>query len=160
MIKLNDSEIKKLIIEQKKLPENYKSLMRLKPKKGHKERELDIIGIEGHEFRIILRQSEINILDFSVILSYCPQESNDTFILRRYNGKSHEHTNSIEKQTFYSFHMHEATERYQDIGAKAASYATPSNKYSGIDEAIICMLDECGFIIPPETSPSQGKLLL
>jgi hypothetical protein len=158
MIKLNDNEIDQLISEKKTLTGNYKSLLRLKPKRGHKERELDIIGIEGHEFRVILRQSEFNILDFSVILTYRPPGSNELFTLRRYNGRSHEHTNSIEKQTFYSFHIHRATERYQELGSKEATYAEPcNNKYNSIDGAITCMFEECGFEIPPETSSSQGK---
>ena len=157
--RLTDAEIDRLIVETKPLPDNYQSLMRLRAKKGHRERDLDVTGSGGHEFRIIQRQSEFNVLDFSVILAYRPRETNELFLLRRYNGLSHEHSNSIEDKTFYSFHIHKATERYQDLGAKEASYAEPSTGYNSIEQAIECMFTECGFIIPPETPKAQGKLL-
>jgi hypothetical protein len=158
-IRLSDQEIAKLVKEPKILPKNYKSLMQLKIKKGHRERDLDIKGANGNDFRIIQRQSESNILDFSVILAYRPRLTNELFLLRRYNGRSHEHTNSIEEYTFYSFHIHQATERYQDLWAKEASYAEPTTQYSSLDEAINCMFSDCGFIIPPDAPANQAKLL-
>lgn len=159
MIRLSDAEIAKLIGEPKPLPGNYRSLMRLRAKRGHRERDLDVTGSNGHEFRIIQRQSEFNMLDFSVILAYRPREINELFLLRRYNGRSHEHTNSIEVETFYSFHIHQATERYQDLGAKEASYAKPATEYSSIEEAVERMFAECGFVVPPEIPSAQGKLI-
>jgi len=159
MIRLSDEEIDRLIGEPKSLPGNYRSLMRLKAKKGHRERDLDVTGSNGHEFQIIQRQSESNVLDFSIILAYRPRETNELFLLRRYNGRSHEHTNSIEAQTFYDFHIHQATERYQDLGAKEASYAKPSTEYASIEEAVERMFEECGFIVPPEIPSPQRRLL-
>jgi len=159
MFRVADVEIAILLIEPKPLPQNYRSLMRLRAKKGHRERDLDIRGSNGNEFRIILRQSEFNMLDFSAILAYRPQESNQLFILRRYNGRSHEHTNSIEQETFYNFHIHQATERYQELGAKEATYAQPSNNYNSLQEAIDCMFEECKFITPPEISTAQQRML-
>ena len=66
----------------------------------------------------MLRQNKINRLDFSVILAVRVPQSNLLFRLRRYNGKSHEHTNHIEGDTFYDYHIHMATERYQEIGTR------------------------------------------
>jgi hypothetical protein len=43
--------------------------------------------------------------------------------LRRHNGKSHEHTNQIEAGAFYDFHIHRATERYQELGMREDAYA-------------------------------------
>ena len=159
MVRLSDAEIANLITEPKPLPGNYKSLMHLRTKKAHRERDLDIQGSGGHQFRIILRQSALNPLDFSVILAYLPHNTNELFLLRRYNGRSHEHTNSIEGHTFYAFHIHQATERYQDLGAKEATYAEPCTTYATIEEAAASMFGECGFIIPPEISSAQGKLI-
>lgn len=156
-IRLSDSEIATLISEPKPLPENYKSLMRLRPKKGHRERDLDLAGNNGHDFRIIQRQSEFNALDFSVILVYRPLGTNELFFLRRYNGRSHEHTNSIEGETFYSFHIHQATERYQDLGAKEAAYASPTTEYGTIDEAVEKMFAECSFLVPQVPPSAQSK---
>jgi hypothetical protein len=112
-ILLTDAEIAVLIQEVKPVESGYLSKVQLKPKRGHKERELDIVGADGSEFRLILRQSLLNALDFSAILSFTPTSTTQLFRLRRYNGKSHEHTNQIERETFYDFHLHFATERYQ-----------------------------------------------
>ena len=102
-------------------------------------------------FRLILRQSLFNILDFSIILAYRPPNSNQLFRLRRYNGKSHEYTNIIEQEKFYDFHIHHATERYRQIGAREDSYAEPTNEFSDFQEAVSCIIKECGFEIPPNT---------
>ncbi|MBS1813706.1 MAG: hypothetical protein JSS87_02405 [Acidobacteria bacterium] len=105
---LTDAEIKTLIEEPKPLPSGYLSKLVLKNKSGHRERELELVGSQGSTFRIILRQSLHNVLDFSAILTFVHPTS-QTIRLRRYNGKSHEHTNKLERQTFYDFHIHLAT---------------------------------------------------
>jgi hypothetical protein len=154
-VMLADQEIERLIQEPKPLPAGYRSSMQMKPKRGHYEREIDVRGVNGSDFRLILRQSRINPLDFSVILGYRPPGSTTLFRLRRYNGKSHEHTNGIENQTFYEFHVHYATERYQTIGANEDSYAEPTDRYGDFQGAVSCLLKECAFEIP--TDP-QGRL--
>ena len=153
---LSDEDIASLTKENKTIPADYRRRIELRLKRGHKERELDVQGANGNEFRIILRQSLFNPLDFSVILTYMPPMSNQLFRLRRYNGKSHEHTNPIEGETFYGFHIHQATERYQQMGAKEDMYAEPTNRFSDFHQAISCMLRDCSFDIPSE--PLQMKL--
>lgn len=148
--RLSDEDIARLVQERKPLPDDYQSHMRLKPKRGHSERDLDIIGTDGSDFRLILRQSQFNVLDFSVILAYRFPRSNELFRLRRYNGRSHEHTNSIEQQTFYDFHIHLATERYQEIGANEDTYAEPTDRFGDMQGAIECLLGDCGFDVPPQ----------
>ena len=118
-----DEDIAGLIQERKPLPADYRSRIQLKAKRGHKERQLEIRGASGNEFRIILRQSNSNSLDFSIILAVYPPQSNQPFRLRRYNGKSHQHTNIIENDMFYDFHIHKATERYQELGMREDSFA-------------------------------------
>lgn len=93
--RLSEAEISRLLAERKSLPPDYRERIQTKPKHGHKERELDVTGADGSEFRLIFRQSEFNPLDFSVILAYRPPKKNQLFRLRRYNGKSHEHTNTF-----------------------------------------------------------------
>ncbi|MBM3942398.1 MAG: hypothetical protein FJ316_05650 [SAR202 cluster bacterium] len=153
---LTDREIARLILESKLLPNGYESRMQLTPKRGHSEREVDIVGASGDNFRLILRQSLFNILDFSVILAYRLPRSNELFRLRRYNGRSHEHTNSIERQTFYEFHIHQATERYQEIGAREDAYAVPTDRFADLSGAVECMVVDCNFDRPPQI---QRKLL-
>jgi hypothetical protein len=152
---LSDKEIADLVQEKKPLPEDYRAKIQMRAKTGHKERELDVKGEDGNEFRLILRQGTINPLDFSIILAYRPPKSNQLFRLRRYNGK-HCHTNLIEERTFFDFHIHQATTRYQEIGSSEDSYAEPTDRFSDFNQALSCMLKECGFQIPSEL---QERLL-
>ncbi len=152
---LTDPEIARLIQEAKPLRPGYRSGMRMKLKRGHHEGEIDVRGANGSDFRLIQRQSTLNPLDFSVILAYRSPGSMMLFRLRRYNGKSHEHTNTIEKHTFYDFHVHYATERYQLIGASEDSYAEPTGRYADFQGALSCLLEECAFEVPPD-----GQVLL
>ena len=81
----SDQEIYHLIQERKPLPDDYRTKIQIRPKLGHKERELDIKGADGGDYRLILRQSIFNPLDFSIILAYRPPKSNQLFRLQRYN---------------------------------------------------------------------------
>lgn len=154
-ILLTDTEIAALLSEAKPLGSGCFSKMQLRPKQGHKERELDVTGTNGSEFRLILRQSLFNVLDFSAILAYSSKSSSQVFRLRRYNGKSHEHTNKIEQQTFYDFHIHLATERYQQSGLREDAYAEATNRYGDFQGALSCLIGDCGLILP-----SDGQELL
>jgi len=145
---ISDQEIENLIHEPKILPGDYHQRIQVRPKRGHKERELDIKGGSGNDFRLILRQSTFNALDFSIILAFRPAKSNVIFRLRRYNGKSHEHTNLIEDVSFYEYHIHQATERYQLLGAREDSYAEPTDRFSDFHRAVSCLMEDCGFEIP------------
>ena len=151
---LSDDEIQHLIDEAKPLPENYRLRLQLKPKRGHKEADLDFEGAAGSSFRLILRQSMVNPLAFSVILGYCVPKTNVLFRLRRYNGKNHEHTNKLERTKFYAFHIHRATRRYQDAGLKEDEYTEPTERYADFESALQCMLDDCEFEFPPKPQPS------
>jgi len=146
---LKDTEIAALIAEPKPLPVDYRSRIQTKPKRGHRERELDVDGAQGGKFRIILRQSSFNPLDFSVILAWLPPQSTTPFRLCRFNGKSHEHTNAIETATFYDFHVHRATERYQQAGAREDTFAEPTTRYQDFAGALRCLIEDCGFQLPP-----------
>jgi len=151
----SDGEIKRLIQERKRLPGDWRSKLRLRPKRGHRERDLEIVGDDGGEFRIILRQSEVNPLDFSVILAARVPESTRIFRLLRYNGKSHEHTNQIEGNTFYDFHIHRATERYEELGFREDAYAEPTDRYAELSGAVRCLIDDANLEAPPR---EQGTL--
>lgn len=142
-IRFTDQEINEMLQEEKELPPNYESVFKWKVKRGHKEKELSITARSGRAYRLILRQNKINVLDFSVILAVTPHNSNQTFRLRRYNGKSHEHTNQLEKERFYDFHIHEATERYQETGADEDAFARATNRFTTIDQALICLFKDC-----------------
>ncbi len=102
----------------------------------------------GNKFRLIARQSQKNPHDFSLILAICVPKSNQLFLLRRYNGNSHEHTNHIEGNTFSGFHIHTATERYQERGEKEETYAEKTDRYSDFDGALNCFIADANLIDP------------
>jgi hypothetical protein len=157
----SDIEIEALLSERKLLPPDYQTRLSLFQKRGHKERELEVEGASGNRFVLMLRQNDFNIFDFSVILGVVSKETNTVFRLRRYNGKNHEHTNRIEGDSFYGFHIHTATERYQDLGAKEEHYAEVTDRYGDLNGAISCMIKDCGFIVPPgsQTDLFEGQVL-
>ena len=149
--RFSDDDIARMLHEPKLLPAKYSARIQLRDKRGHKERELEVDGAQGNKYRLILRLNTINSLDFSIILAYLSSDTNQLFRLRRYNGKSHEHTNHIEGNSFYDFHIHQATERYQDLGGREDSYAEPTDRFADYHTALQCLLDDCEFE-PPEGS--------
>lgn len=152
--KYSDVDIARLLAERKPLPKDFRTQIRLRDKRGHKEQELDIEGVDGNLFRLVLRQSSFNALDFSIILAHCQAATNQVFRLRRYNGKSHEHTNTIESHSFYAFHVHTATERYQELGSREDAYAEPSDRFSDFHTAVRCMLADCVLELPYDPQQS------
>ena len=148
MIRFSESTIKELIAEPKVISFDPHQTIRWKQKRSHREYEFDVVGSRGHTFRVLLRQNLYNLLDFSVILALLPEDTNQLFRLRRYNGLHGEHCNRIEKDRFFSCHIHEATDRYQELGLKEDAYAEPSNQYREIGEALDCLLSDCAFSIP------------
>ncbi len=155
VIKFSDNQIDALIKEPKSLVDNFRDLKILKSRKGHKENEIKINGQNNNQFKIVLLQSSINPLDFSIILGVYSAQSNQLFRLRRYNGKSHEHSNKIEKIKFFSFHIHTATERYQKIGAKEDTFAETTSRYSDFNSAVDCLVEDCGIIKPDDSQRNR-----
>jgi hypothetical protein len=157
-IRFTDAEITQLLSEPKPLPVDYQARLQLRPRSGHERAELEVRTASGNRFRILLRQSMLNALDFSAILAYTPPSSNLLFRLRRYNGRSHEHTNRLEGATFYDFHIHVATERYQALGAKEEAFAEPTDRFADLRGALACLVGDCGFQRPddPQLSLLDG----
>ena len=151
MAKYSDLEINNLIAESKPLPLDWRSQIRMREARVSKTGAFDIEGVNNNKFCLILRQSRLNSLDFSIIIAVYPPGSHKLFHLRRYDGKSHEHTNPIEKQKFYDFHIHKATERYQNYGTcEEDKYAEPTDRFSNFGEALDCLLNDCGFELPDD----------
>ena len=151
----SDQEIESLVRERKPLPTNWRNRTRLQARRGSSERHLDMTSDAGNEFRLILKQNAINQFNYSIILAVRVPQSNQLFRLRRCNGRSHEHTNHIEGVTFYDFHIHLATERYQALGAREDAYAEPTDRYSDFHSALQCMIADANLEVPPDP---QGHL--
>ena len=155
MAVMTDAQIDALLREPKPMPGDWAT--RLSPRAGrigHHVRDLDVRGDNGSEFRIIVRQSAVNPLDFSVILGYRPATGPRLFRLRRYNGRSHEHRNRIEGGRFYDFHIHMATERYQLLGMDEDSYAEATDRFADVAAASDALILDCGFTLARATQLS------
>lgn len=147
--RFTDEMIAALLSEEKVLPIGVDITTLLK--RSNKQRSMDFLGVKGDKFRVFVRQNEIQPADFSAILTYIPLQSNTEFRLRRYNGKSHEHTNRIEKRTFFDFHIHTATARYQDLGGCEDGFAQPTDRFHDVEGALQCLFIDCAFVLDPKT---------
>jgi hypothetical protein len=150
---LSDAEIEALIHEPKRVPSSLVPLGKLSERQKSLRREFDVSSTtsSGNAFVIHVRQNSIDVLDFSAILGYKMPGTNTVFRLRRYNGK-HQHSNSIERTQLNDFHIHSATERYQRSGSREDAFAAVASKYTSLEGAIRCLIEDCGFE-PPESSP-------
>jgi len=154
---LRDNEIMELLTEIKPLPKNWQSKFQTKRKSGfqHEECYFQVIGERGNIFRIILRRNIINTFDFSIILTFQDKDGKE-FRLIRCNGKHpSKHTNKWEKEkgqpdhTFGpAFHIHMATERYQEYGYYIDGYAMVTSAYHDFHTAFNHFIKEYSFIKP------------
>lgn len=137
-----DAEIAALIAEPKPL---FMNEWRVTHKHGHQEEYVDMQGGAGNEFRIIRRISDSDESNFSIILGVKLPQTGQIFRLLRYDGDNHEHTNHIEDTHLYGFHIHRATERYQESRFPDDEYAEETNRYTDIDGAFACIFADAGF---------------
>jgi len=159
---LTDDEIAGLLKESKPLPVNWRVRLKPLPKSGfkHLQREFQVRGVNGNAYRVVLRQSIVNILDFSVILFFQDKDGVE-FRLCRYNGRHpSRHTNRLEKARGHvnaifqdQFHIHMATERYQQEGYEIDGYAEVTDRYSSFESVIGEFMKATGFQLPEEKLP-------
>jgi hypothetical protein len=149
---LTDTRIAELLQEPKTVPDGLLPRRTMSERNGHMQKEYEIPTETENRFVLKLRQSCVNPMDFSAILGYRVPGMYSIFRLRRYNGK-HRHSNALERNSFYGFHIHFATERYQKPGFNEDHYAEPTARFYSLDTAIECLLNDCGFRSPIENSP-------
>lgn len=151
---LTDNEIQRMLTVGKKIGGDFRAQvlrMNVVANTAHRRSSRDVKGDDGNEYCVKLRQSTENVLDFSAILVV--NVSGKDVILRRYNGKSHEHRNPIERDRFYDFHIHTATHRYFERGCNPEGFAEPTDRYTTIAEAVDCLLSDCGFYYDRSNTP-------
>ena len=150
-----DDEVAELI-ETPKQPVSGRAAVRPpREKRGHLETQAMFTDSADNHYKVILRRSVDTPLDFSVILAVQVPESNRWFRLRRYNGKSHRHKNNIEGDSFYGFHYHTATERYQRSGRREDAFAEPTDRYGDYESAIRCMEEDARVLLGPMRASPQ-----
>lgn len=142
MVTFGDEEILDLIEMPKDRTGRLPGMPRLRSKRGHREGFVLFAGPDGSRFKVVLRRSLDNPLDFSAILMVRVPGSNRWFRLRRYNGRSHWHRNRIEGDRFRECHIHTATERYQRIGYREDGYAEPTNRFGDYEGALRCLAQD------------------
>jgi hypothetical protein len=154
---LSDQTIANLIQDAKTIPVGLVPLGKLVSRNQHKRKECDVASASGNPFVVYVRQAELDVMNFSVILGYRLPNVHSVFRLRRYNGR-HQHTNVLEKQTFYDFHIHTATSRYQTPGFREDHFAEITGRYATMDGAIQCLIAECGFQTFEDTPLFGGRI--
>ena len=74
------------------------------------------------------------------------------------NGKNHQHTNRLESETFHDFHMHTATERYQDAGFREDTYAERTDRFADVFGAYRCLVQDAHISDVADLSAPQPTL--
>ena len=144
----SDQEITALIKERKVLSNNKRSEFTKRMNRGSNEYLLNITGEDGNKFRVIVRMSVSDELNFSVVLGVRVPPPKKFFRLRRYNGSNHEHINLIENEVVTGFHIHTATERYQVNSVREEDYAEPTERYADVNGALKCLFADANFEDP------------
>ena len=125
---------------------NPRAQWNLKP--GHRQRNFQIVaGPEDEtQFSIYQRQNELDVSDFSCGITFLPP-GGARLTLARYNGPSHIH-GEIEFQP----HIHHATAKAIAAGKKPESEAAETDRFTTLDGAFRCLLDDFRVkgITPPE----------
>lgn len=155
-----DAQIRALLVEPKELPRTWRS--RLVPRRArefrHSRARLFLRGVHGTHFCIRVRQNDLNPLDFSVILMCQVPKRNLWFRLRRYNGlHPSRHRNRLEDKWISGFHVHDATQRYQERDMDEDGFAEPTKRFANFQGALDCLERECGIVIVGP-SPAQASL--
>lgn len=157
-ILLTDPEVARLLADAKAPVGRKPAALRLRSKRGHDEAAVQLRGSGGDEFRLIVRRSQINPFAFSVILALRLPQSGRWFRLRRMNGKNHQHTNRLESVSFHDFHIHTATERYQDAGFREDTYAEPTDRFADVFGAYRCLVQDAQISDVADLSAPQPTL--
>ena len=152
-----DAEFAALIAERKQLPVNWRNRLKLLPRDGTSflQRSFEIQGDGGHTFKVFMRKNLEWIEDFSIGLMLVAPDGE--YVLTRYNGSSHKHTNHLEREAGnqeHSFrdrcHIHVSTERYQRRRGKEEGYAAATTAYASFETAIEAFFSANGFVKPPD----------
>ncbi len=148
---VTDQQIQKFISEIKLIDKDWKPSFR--DRKSYFESKNEFIGEEGNIYKIIIKYSKINPLDFSVIFGIMLEGK--LFRVKRYNGDAGDHTNSIERDRIEGFHIHKATQIYQENGFREDAFAIKTTKFSDWKSALKLMLAENNFLLKVDDGQSR-----
>lgn len=137
--KLTDKEILAFKIMPKYLTKPLKQKWTI----NLKVKQLSIELYSGsYNFNIYMRQAMLDEDNFSCGISLTANGNND-ITLARYNGSNHVHVNKCDGRRFdFECHIHEANEKSLKASKKIENYAEPTNRYTNLQGAIQCVLDD------------------
>ncbi len=159
-----DAEIARLLKDPKPVPQDWRN--RLQPRgrqdAGHRRRSLTITAETGDEFRVDSRQSSHNHLDFSIILTFADHSGVEYRLLRCNGMHASRHTNRIERGNGQAnaviqsaFHVHMATESYQEAGHRIDGNAEETQRYTDFQSALEEFSRLTNLVYPP-----SGQMVL
>lgn len=123
-------------------------------KPGHRQRNFQVVAQQGDpaRFMVYLRQNQQDVEDFSCGIAYLPP-GGGRLTLARYNGSSHVHG-----EIAYRPHIHSATAQAIAAGRKPEAEAWETNRYTTLDGAFRCLIEDFSLsgITPPD--PEQPML--
>lgn len=116
---------------------------RWKDQKGSRQKNFAIKSSDGLlEFSLYLRQNLKIENDFSCGLVLV--KDGTTYPIVRYNGSAHVHENPIESERFdFKCHIHKTTERYAASKYKLDHYASQTDTYSTLEQALTQLALDC-----------------
>jgi hypothetical protein len=144
---ISDTDINQYISEPKHIDKKFRERFHpnnLETINGYKRKKVVVVGRSGSRFKIHYRENPNRPFDFCVGLYLIQLRTNREFILTRYNGK-HRHRNDKNSPRIYDFHIHRATERGQIECLTEEKYAEVTNRYNTAQQALDCLLADCGF---------------
>ena len=131
---------------------------RLLTKGRHRQATMFLQGGDGNPFALVVRRHYRESENFSVIVAVRPSPpalegveiaSSEAFRLCRYNGSSHLHRNLLEGDAFVDFHIHRATERYQQVRRRREDgFAAPTERFDDLTGAIRCAVEDANIRVP------------
>ena len=122
-------------------------------KPGHRQRNFQVTADDETAFAIYQRQSLNDVHDFSCGIAFNPQRGT-RLTLARYNGPSHIH-GEIE----FRPHIHRATARAIATGKKPESEAEETDRFTTLDGALGCLLEDFRVGGIEQPALDQGRLL-
>jgi hypothetical protein len=165
MVILSDARITELLADPK--PVAPREVRKLKQRlrlasRNQLTAQVSIKSTGRRNFRIAVRKDPSRPKNFSVRLAFFIRKRWVNLI--RCNGHHTLHVNELESRTKVrvqripenTFHIHQATERYQTFGKDAESYAEPTDRYETFEGAVEFLCSHFGCF----NSEEPGQLLL
>lgn len=133
----------KALLQMQKTVDNPQA--RVKEVEGHEQVTYNVSAEGEEKFLLYKRQNKAEGMadDFSCGLAWITP-SGEKLTLIRYNGSSHNHKNKLSGELLgYSCHIHKANTDYLEHTGKADGEATVTDRYSTLNGALHCLLEDC-----------------